>query len=220
MKEYPKIDGIFMREEQRPHNLIWGVYRNELHNDLEKLEWVFSEKVDGTNIRIHWDGHKVTFGGRTDAAQIPAHLFTELNELFGGTTNEQVFEQKFGEAEVTLYGEGYGAKIQKGGGLYSATPKFILFDVRIGHTWLKRESVEDIAKAFGIEAVPIVFRGTLDDAIAFAKIGFNSLIAEQERESEGMVGTPTCGVLDRMGKRVIVKLKTNDLKPKENGDAS
>ena len=64
----------------------------------------------------------------------------------------------------------------------------------------------------------IVFGGTLDDAIAFAKLGFNSIIAEQERPAEGMVGTPTCGVLDRMGKRVIVKLKTHDLQPKEKGE--
>ena len=214
MKEYPKIDGIFLREDERPHNLIWGVYRNDLHKDLEKLEWCFTEKIDGTNIRVHWDGHKVTFGGRTDAAQIPAHLFTKLNDLFGGSTNEQVFEQKFGETEVTFYGEGYGAKIQKGGGLYNSEPNFIMFDARVGNVWLQRDSLEDLAKSFDIKVVPIAFRGTLDDAIAFAKVGFNSLIAEQERPSEGMVGTPTCGVLDRMGKRVIVKLKTHDLQPK------
>jgi hypothetical protein len=56
-----------------------------------------------------------------------------------------------------------------------------------------------------------VFRGTLDDAIAFAKVGFKSVVAEQELQSEGMVGTPTCNVLTRTGQRVIVKLKTKDL---------
>lgn len=212
MKEYPKIDGIFMREDERPHKIIWGKYRNPLMNDLEKLEWVFTEKIDGTNIRIHWDGHKVSFGGRTDAAQMPIHLLDKLNELFGGSDNEQVFEQKFGETEVTFYGEGYGPKIQKGGGLYSSTVNFILFDVRIGKTWIKRDSLEDLAKAFDIDVVPITFRGTLDDAIAFAKGGFNSIIAEQEKEAEGMVGTPACGILDRMGRRIIVKLKISDLR--------
>lgn len=211
MKEYHKIEGIFVREEERPHKMLWGQYRNPVWKELEKLQWVFTEKIDGTNIRVHWDGHKVTFGGRTDNAQIPANLYNVLAELFDGTANEQVFEQKFGDNPVTLYGEGYGAKIQKGGGLYADKPKFALFDVMIDGLWLERHNVEDIAKAFDLEVVPIVFRGTLDDAVAFVKVGFKSVVAQQEREAEGMVGTPACNVLDRNGKRVIVKLKTHDL---------
>lgn len=211
MKEYHKIEGIFEREEERPHKMLFGKYRNPIWKDLEKLQWTFTEKIDGTNIRVHWNGHKVEFGGRTDNAQIPASLYGKLAELFDGTANEQVFEQKFGADEVTLYGEGYGAKIQKGGGDYLETQGFILFDVKIGNVWLKRESLEDIAKAFDIPLVPIAFQGTLDEAIAFAKLGFNSIIAKTERKAEGMVGTPDCGVLDRMGRRVIVKLKSHDL---------
>lgn len=211
MNTYHKIEGIFIREEERPHKMLWGQYRNPIWKDLEKLEWVFTEKVDGTNIRVHWDGHRVTFGGRTDAAQIPAHLYNELSLMFDGTANEQVFEQKFGEQEVTLYGEGFGRKIQKSGELYREKPSFALFDVSIAGNWQPRESVEDIAKAFDIDIVPVVFRGTLDEAIAFAKAGFNSVIAEKEKQAEGMVGTPSCMVLTRTGKRVIVKLKTHDL---------
>lgn len=211
MQEYHKIEGIFEREEERPHKMLPGKYRNPVWKDLEKLQWTFTEKIDGTNIRVHWNGHKVLFGGRTDNAQIPANLYTKLAELFDGTANEQVFEQKFGGDEVVLYGEGYGAKIQKGGGDYLDTQGFILFDVKIGKVWLKRESLEDIAKAFDIPLVPIVFRGTLDEAIDFAKVGFNSAIAINERKAEGMVGTPDCGVLDRMGRRIIVKLKSHDL---------
>lgn len=211
MKEYHKIEGIFEREEERPHKMLPGKYRNPVWKALEKLQWTFTEKIDGTNIRVHWDGHKVTFGGRTDNAQIPALLYTKLAELFDGTANEQVFEQKFGETEVTLYGEGYGAKIQKGGGDYLDGQGFILFDVKIGDVWLERSSLEDIAKSFDIPLVPIAFQGTLDEAIAFAKLGFNSIIAKTERKSEGMVGTPDCAVLDRRGNRVIVKLKSHDL---------
>jgi hypothetical protein len=212
MKEYHKIDGIFAREEERPHRIIWGQYRNSTIESLKNIDWVFTEKVDGTNIRVHWDGHKVTFGGRTDNAQIPATLYQVLAQLFDGTANEQVFEQKFGGTPATLYGEGFGAKIQKGGGLYADKQKFILFDVNIDGIWLERENVEDIAKAFDIEIVPVVFRGNLEDAIAFAKVGFRSVIAEQEKDAEGMVGTPVCNVLERSGRRVVVKLKHEDLK--------
>ena len=212
MKEYHKIEGIFERELERPHKMIWGKYRNPIWQDLEQLEWVFTEKIDGTNIRVHWDGHKVLFGGRTDNAQVPTSLFNKLAEIFDGTINEQVFEQKFGETEVTLYGEGYGKKIQKDGEKYLSEQSFILFDVKISGNWQDRETVEDIANTFGIKSAPIVFRGKLDEAIAFAKAGFKSVVAEQELQSEGMVGTPTCNVLTRTGQRVIVKLKTKDLK--------
>ena len=55
--------------------------------------------------------------------------------------------QKFGGTSVTLYGEGYGNGIQKGG-LYSQKQEFILFDVKINGNWQPRESVEDIASYF------------------------------------------------------------------------
>jgi len=211
MQEYHKIDGIFAREDVRPHKIIWGQYRNPVIEALKDIEWVFTEKIDGTNIRVHWDGHRVTFGGRTDAAQIPESLLHVLTDLFDGAKNEQVFEQNFGETPVTLYGEGYGPKIQKDGGLYSDVQKFILFDVKIGKYWLEREQIEKIAKSLDVEVVPIVFTGSLYPAIAFAQQGFNSVIAQTERPAEGIIGTPKCNVLERDGKRVIVKLKTHDL---------
>ena len=47
---------------------------------------------------------------------------------------EYIFEQVFGDKEAYVFGEGYGPKIQTGGGLYSDTPKFIVFDITIdGH---------------------------------------------------------------------------------------
>ena len=151
----------------------------------------------------------MSFGGRTDNAQIPAHLVNRLNELFGGETNAQLFEQKFGETEITLYGEGYGAKIQKGGGLYKSDGvDFILFDARVGDLWLNRYSVEDIGEAFGIDVVPIVLRGDIDDAVKFVKSNPMSTIGTNMME--GLVGRPMEELRDRRGNRVIVKLKVRD----------
>lgn len=211
MDTYHKIEGIFVREDERPHKMLWGQYRNPVWKDLEQLEWIFTEKIDGTNIRVHWDGHTVIFGGRTDNAQLQTSLLNRLAELFSGTANEQVFEQNFGDTPVTLYGEGFGVKIQKGGGDYLDTQDFALFDVKISGNFQERSSVEDIAKKFQLKIAPVVFEGTLDKAILFAKKGFKSKIAQTEREAEGMVGTPKCNVLTRTHQRVIVKLKTNDL---------
>lgn len=189
--------------------LIEGKYRNETVAYLKDNEWICTEKIDGTNIGVIWDGHKVSYQGRTERAQVPTHLMNRLIELFGGSINEELFEQKFGEMQVILFGEGYGAKIQNGG-KYRSDVSFILFDVYLPeqNLWLKRDAIEDIAKAFGIEAVPIVLKGTLQQAVDYVKSKPKSTIGEADME--GLVCRPAIDLLDRMGKRVIVKVKVAD----------
>lgn len=208
MKEYHKIETLFKRDP-KTKKLIVGEYTNETVEYLKDNVWQFTEKVDGTNIRVYWDGHRVTFGGRTDNAMIPAHLINKLNDLFGGEVNEQLFEQKFGDTPVELFGEGYGPKIQSGGA-YRDDVDFILFDVLIKDTYLKRESVEDIANYFGINVVPVLLEGTIQDGIDYVMNNLKSTIAVNGAELEGVVGRPKVEVLDRLGRRVIVKIKRKD----------
>ena len=207
MKEYNKIETIYERDINGTKKLIEGKYRNEAVEYLANNEWEFTEKIDGTNIRIYWDGHKVTFGGRTDRANIPSHLVNKLNEIFLNEETEQLFEQKFGEMEVILFGEGYGTKIQNGGA-YRPDVGFILFDVLICGNYQSRESVEDIAMAFNLEVVPIVLRGTIQDAVDFIKTKPNSTIGYAKME--GVVGRPKVELQDRCGRRLIVKIKCRD----------
>ena len=208
MKEYHKIETLYERDE-KTKKLIIGKFRNPTIEFLKDNVWQFTEKVDGTNIRVYWDGHSVSFGGRTDNAQIPAHLINRLNELFGGETNAQMFEQKFGETEVELFGEGYGAKIQSGGG-YRNDVDFILFDVLISDNYQPRESVEDIAKYFGIDVVPIVLEGTLQDGVDYVLNNRTSIVAKNGALIEGLVGRTKVETQDRCGKRNIVKIKYRD----------
>lgn len=207
MKEYNKIETIFERDINGTKNLIEGQYRNEAVEFLADNNWVFTEKIDGTNIRVHWDGHKITFGGRTDRAQIPSHLVNKLSEIFLNNETEELFEQKFGEKEVTLYGEGYGVKIQNGGA-YRSDVGFILFDVMINDYYQPRETVEDLAKCFNLEIVPIIMCGTIKEAVDFVKTKPNSTIGSAKME--GLVGRPDVELKDRSGKRVIVKIKVCD----------
>ena len=72
MKTYEKIETIFARDIEGTKQLIWGKYRNETVRFLKDVPWLWTEKVDGTNIRVCWDGHSVSFGGRTEKASIPA----------------------------------------------------------------------------------------------------------------------------------------------------
>lgn len=207
MTEYHKIETLFERDINGTKKLIDGAFRNEAVRYLANNDWFFTEKIDGTNIRIHWDGHKVEFAGRTDRAQIPKPLMEYLTNTFSSMEAEEMFEQKFGETEVILFGEGYGLGIQKGGA-YRSDVSFILFDVQIDDTWLKRDSVEDIATAFGIDIVPIVFVGDIKEAIDFVKTKPKSTIGTANME--GVVGRPVVEMKDRLGKRVIVKIKVCD----------
>lgn len=207
MEEYHKIQTLFKRDE-KTKKLIQGEFTDKAVEFIKDLKWQFTEKIDGTNIRIMWDGHKVTFGGRTDKAQIPVELTNRLIELFGGEANEQLFEQKFGDTQVMLVGEGYGNKIQNGG-LYSPTQEFILFDVKIAGNWQSRESVEDIARYFNIDVVPIVLEGTIQEGVDFVKTNPNSKIASIAK-AEGVVGRPYVEMQDRVGNRLIIKIKYKD----------
>jgi hypothetical protein len=207
MIEYNKIDTIFERDD-KTKKLIRGKFRDNAVEFCKDLTWQFTEKVDGTNIRIYWDGHKVQIAGRTDNAQIPGGLLKRLNELFAGEVNEEMFEQKFGGNEVYLFGEGYGEKIQTNG--YIDGNDFILFDVMINGKFLERENVEEIAQYFKINVVPIILEGKLEDGVNWVLNNRTSLIAKKGANIEGLVARLKVELQDRNGKRLITKIKYRD----------
>ena len=207
MKTYHKIDTLYQRDVKGTKKLIEGAFRNKTVEFLKDNLWSFTEKIDGTNIRIHWDGHTVEFKGRTDQAKIPTKLLNYLTETFGTTEVEELFEQQFGDSDVILFGEGYGAGIQKGGA-YRNDVSFILFDVLINDVYLTRDAIEDIAKCFGIDIVPVIFLGTIQTAVDFVKTKPQSTIGTANME--GLVGKPLIELKDRLGKRIVVKIKACD----------
>lgn len=212
LQEYHKIECPFERDIEGSKKIVWNRWRNPTVEYLKDNKWVFTEKVDGTNIRIYWDGHYITFAGRTDRAQIPAMLKQYLIDTFQTNEVEELFEQAFGEKEVTLYGEGYGAKIQGCGGAYRKDNSFMLFDVMINGNYQPRETVEEIATMLNINIVPIIFTGTIHEAIKFVMEHPKSTISEDDLYMEGLVGRPEIELKDRCGNRVIVKIKWKDFK--------
>ena len=117
----------------------------------------------------------------------------------------------FPEGDAVVYGEGFGAGIQKGGGLLSPIKQFIVFDVLVnGKWWLSDENMRDVAGKLGLNAVPYLGEMTLEDAALKTKEGFKSLVAVSVCDAEGMVGRPVEPLFDKKGSRLIVKLKTKD----------
>ena len=220
MAEYQKIQTLFKRDER--NIIIPDQFTYPEFEVLKDLKWECTEKIDGTNIRIELassgnseDGIIMSFKGRTDKANIPEHLLTKLNWLFDREHLMEALNITDGtqDCNITLYGEGYGAKIQKGRNYISNDVNFILFDVKVGKWWLDREAIKDIANKLGINAVPLMGYMTIPEAIEYVKKGFKSTIAEnKDYDAEGLVLKAPCGLLKRDGERLITKIKTVDFR--------
>ena len=206
MIKYHKIQTIYNRDpETKFKTLLEYDFSKPEFEYLAENIWIGTEKVDGTNIRIGWNGKSPEFGGRTDNAQIPAFLIKVLQEKFTPDALGSTFDFE----NVVLFGEGYGAKIQKGGGNYKHDGvDFVLFDVWVDGIWLSRSSVDDIASQLDINVVPDQHVGTLYEMVALAKIGYSS--AWGAFNAEGLVCRPTTELLNRNGERIITKIKTKD----------
>jgi ATP-dependent RNA circularization protein (DNA/RNA ligase family) len=206
MITYHKIQTVYKRDpETKFKTLLEGQFSRPEFDYLKDSQWTLAEKIDGTNIRVQYGG-SVYFRGKTDKAEIPPFLLDKLMETFDVDRMQSVFQHE--TPSVCLYGEGYGRKIQKGGGYIPDGVGFILFDVFIGGMWLRREDVEDVASKLDIPVTPIVGEGTLLEAVELVKSGFSSRLRDEP--PEGLVMYPKVELLDRRGIRVITKLKLKD----------
>lgn len=236
-----KIHGTNIRvslEEEYPPLMNFGDTSGSLSNNfvpVESAKWV---------MRIN---------GRNDNSQIPPNLLRHLQDTFTlkglkslwrcknscgtcdgvgsipieeGLTdpNDMVRCPDLDLYPITLYGEGYGGGIQKGGHEYTSKTKggavsFRLFDVLVGTTWLRRADVEDVAAKLGVKTVPLLSvdeRGTLTVAeiTQLAKAGFASSVAGIEgtewHPAEGIVAFTAEPLYNNRGQRLMFKLKGED----------
>ena len=179
-----------------------------------------------------WDpcyAFEVFYKGKTDNAQVPPHLLKYLEETYPEEKvlealglpkymSEEYCQEKgyntFDDIPIptyTIYGEGYGVKIQKGGNYIKDGVGFIVFDVKVGDLYLLRPNMEDIALKLGAPIVPYMGQFTIDEAIEFVKKGFKSTIAEnKDYDAEGLVLKAPNGLMTRRGERIVFKIKTCD----------
>jgi hypothetical protein len=208
-----KIDGTNMRIEVTKHE-VWD-------DELEP------SKLEGVNFTVR-------IAGKTDNAQIPKNLEKHMREKY---TDEKVLaslglkkfipvseweEHKWVNSDnnpsyevipniYTIYGEGYGMGIQKGGNYIKNGNEFIVFDVKVNDIYLKTDARDEIAQKLGAPIVPFIGYFTLDEAIDYVRKGFKSTIAENpDYMAEGLVLRTDLGLRNRMGKRLIVKVKYED----------
>lgn len=204
MQRYHKVKNLFKRDNGK---LIIGEFQEKHVELLKNNQWIFSEKIDGVNIRLHWSGKEMTILGRNNNSQIPPHLLKYLETLF---QQEEIAKHVY--PGCILVGEGYGERIEEPrGSQYRADGVgFVLFDVvAMDGKYCDRHVVEMIAKNLNLEVTPIILEGTLQDAIDFIQ----TQPASQFRDNvpmEGLVGTPLGDFLTGAGERIITKLRAED----------
>lgn len=217
--DYQKINTLFLRDENNiiiPSKMACPEFEY-----LKDVKWEATEKIDGTNIHIDLvceDMLEPTlkFCGRTANADIPPRLLKKLQSIFTiekvtECFSEQMVDVLDGHIQIQIFGEGYGCKIQKGGNYIQNGVDFILFDVKVGDWWLKRENLIEIADKLEIKIVPFMGYMTIPEAIEFVKRGFKSTIAEnKDYDAEGLVLKTPLGLQFRNGERIITKIKTCD----------
>jgi hypothetical protein len=237
MEPYHKIQTLFKRDMDgsitgHKGKMMEGQWTTPELAYLADLDWEWTEKVDGTNIRVQlrlstensqcmW----ADYAGRSDNAVIPKPLLLHLEETFPTfpmhrrDINAPSYTARYmdlvhwmndnGLEKVVLFGEGYGPKIQNGGN-YRSDTSFVLFDVKIGDFWLDRANVDDVASKLSIDSVPVIGQGSLHDAIRNVKSYLGSTWGDFE--AEGIVARPKVPLFNRKGERIITKIKGVDFR--------
>lgn len=214
MKDYQKINSIYERDVQKKFTDRYSLPEFEY---LSVLPWNTFEKIDGTNIKIHYDPsinqHRpFRIGGRVKDSSLKFSfveclydiMFERLDKL-----KEIFYDAK--NSPFTLYGEGVGPGINSN--KFNKCFKkyeFILFDVQIGHWWLKDQIVSDISNKLEIRNAPYIGALTFAEAIEFIKNKPKSIL--ENHLMEGLILKPNVQLFNRNGERIITKVKANDFK--------
>jgi len=199
-----------------------------------------------SNIPENWKEEGVTFTleykGKTDSANIPKMLADFMKTAYPKEVvfaalgiKEHIPVSEFPEHKwvipdtdtpdiervpkmYTIYGEGYGVKIQGCGGNYlKDSNKVIGFDVKVTsqngkELYLLDDNRDDIMNKMCMPIVPVIGHFTVAEAVEVCKKGFVSRVAESNPNfmAEGLVCKTPVGVLNRQGQRIIFKVKTGD----------
>jgi hypothetical protein len=188
----------------------------------------------------------VEYKGKTDNAQIPPKMlkfmqdnFPEDKVLAALGLKKEILESEWvdhkwtyddGETPnyeaipnlYTIYGEGYGLGIQKGGNYIKDGVDFRVFDAKVSckyhkgnmqvdDIYLNTEARDEIANKLGANIVPFYGYLTIDEAVEVVRKGIvTGMWANPNLVEEGLVLRTDCGLLNRQGNRLIVKIKTED----------
>ncbi len=205
---------------------------------LAVKEVVATEKIHGTNFRVFFpEGIKsvdeVEYGGRNEEFGTgetsfyggrPVRWFKEQRDLL-----ERMMETfaAFGFAGVTVFGEAFGAGVQKG--IRYTTDDRILFrafDIAVAESFLSYDLFGEICEKAKLPRVPEIWRGEPSRAAFDALLEKNSVEAERNgvtaetNISEGVVIRSNPLLRDTFGSYLIIKHKSEKFAEVAKSDAN
>jgi len=163
------------------------------------------EKIHGTSANIKFKDNKVSLhpgGCGYDAFKSLfniEHLTKKFKELFN--------------CDVTVFGEAFGGKIQGMSGTYGKELNFIVFEVRVGTTWLDVPNAENVAHKLGLEFVDYCKIPANLESIDKERTKPSSWAIKKgikDKKREGVVLRPLIELTKNDSSRIIVKHKNED----------
>jgi RNA ligase-like protein len=163
------------------------------------------EKVHGTSAHLSWRADRsprlAFFGGSSGHENFRA--------LFDAEALDRGFAA-LGSGEAVVFGEAHGGRLMKMAGTYGSQLRFIVFEARLGDSWLAVPDAEAVAQSLGLEFVPYVLVPT-DIRVLDAERDRPSEVARRrglgDRPREGVVLRPPFEARLNGGERVIAKHK-------------
>lgn len=187
---------------------IENLYKNK--DILMFKECYALEKIHGTSAHISYKDNNLHYfsGGAkySEFAKLLDHL--ELNEQF--------ISQGFLEKGIVVFGEAYGGKMQGMSDTYGKTLKFVVFDIKVGDTWLGVEDAHKLSTNLGLDFVSYNRILTDLDLIDIerdkpsAQAVKNGILDPKMRE--GIILRPIIELRDNRGNRIISKHKRNEFR--------
>ena len=206
--KYKKYSSPFKKDEKFKNT-------EELSQSLPTGDWIVTEKIDGTNIRIiidkdknvHFGSRKLILNPEDKSSKIFMDCVADVN------VNKLIEYFKEVESTVVIYGEGYGAGIQKGG-IYSPVKNFRVFDIRIGDAYQDWEFIEKVCIANQLNMVPkLLISSSLNYSTCtsiLSNFKKTMILDGDGGEPEGVVFKFNPTLLNKYGERLIFKVKFKD----------
>lgn len=209
MKKYPSIDEVYTITSVPNVGKRYSLtIPDPVVKSLMYIPWYCTEKIDGTNIRISWDGNRsVEFIGRKNKDGNLPEDHTGVPDLLREKFDiDKYMSQEYPGKAMDLYVEAFGPKLSKTGDWYGDYPRLALLDVRINGIWLEPDNVADVAYTLNLEMPPEIPVGSLNQAIEIVENGMVSRF--DDFPAEGIVAKAMHGLLNRKGERIVTKIKT------------
>jgi hypothetical protein len=194
---------------------IENLYRNK--DIMLFKECLALEKIHGTSahVKYHHVEDKLSFfhGGSNRDQFIALFNQEELLAKFRENAKEH-------QADITIYGEAYGGKVQAMKDTYGPNLKFVAFEVQINDNWLDVLYAEKLAIMFGFEFAHYDRIPTTEEAIN-AAMNADSVQAVRNgmgtgHMREGVVLRPIVELVHPNGGRIICKHKRPEFAEREH----